>query len=72
MINFSNTETPALSQIATTFNTAFTKNTYPDEKVNIYNHALSKMKEINAENIPASSEEENKIYVVSNEIFRRK
>ena len=38
------TETPALSQIATTFNTALTPKTYPAEKVEIYNQALCKLK----------------------------
>ena len=41
------TETPGVSQVATTFNNALTSNTFPDEKVKIYNQALSKIKELN-------------------------
>ena len=41
------TETPEVSQVATTFNNALTSNTFPDEKVKIYNQALSKIKELN-------------------------
>ena len=37
------TETPAVSQVTTTFNNAFTSNTFPDEKVKINNQALSKI-----------------------------
>ena len=60
------TETPALSQVATTFNTALTTNTYPDEKVKIYNQALSRIKEIKAENVP-TTEVENKNYEINEE-----
>ena len=62
------TETPALSQIATTFNTALTTKTYPDEKVKIYNQALSKLKELKSENTPSTPTVENKNYDVSEEI----
>ena len=41
------TETPGVSQVTTTFNNALTSNTFPDEKVKIYNQALSKIKELN-------------------------
>ena len=61
------TETPALSQIATTFNTALTTKTYPDEKVKIYNQALSKLKELKPENIPTTTTLENKNYEISEE-----
>ena len=59
------TETPALSQIATTFNTALTTKTFPDEKVKIYNQALSKLKELKPENIPTTTTLENKNYEIS-------
>ena len=62
------TETPALSQIATTFNTVLTMKTYPDWKVKIYNQALYKLKEFKSENIPSIPAVENKKYDVSEEI----
>ena len=62
------TETPALSQIASTFNTALTTKTYPDEKVKIYNQALSKIKEMKAENIPPPPTVENNNYEINKEI----
>ena len=63
-----NPYTTVLSQIATTFNTALTTKTYPDEKFKIYNQALSKLKELKSENIPKATPEENKNYDVSEEI----
>ena len=45
-------ETPAVSQLTSTFNNSLTKLTFSDEKVKIYNQGLSKIKELNSENIP--------------------
>jgi hypothetical protein len=44
-------ETPAASQIVSTFNNALTTDKYPDEKVKIYNQALSKIKDLNPANL---------------------
>ena len=63
-------ETPAVSQLTSTLNNALTKNTFSDEKVKIYYQALSKIKEINSENIPdiPVTDLEDKNYEVNDEI----
>ena len=58
-------ETPAASQIVSTFNNALTTDKYPDEKVKIYNQALSKIKDLNPANISAI---ESKNYEEDDEI----
>ena len=58
-------ETPAASQIVSTFNNALTTDKYPDEKVKIYNQALSKIKDLNPTNITAI---ESKNYEEDDEI----
>ena len=58
-------ETPAASQIVSTFNNALTTDKYPDEKVKIYNQALSKIKDLNTANISAI---ESKNYEEDDEI----
>ena len=55
------TETPTASQLTSSFNNALTKNTFSDEKVKIYNQALSRIKDLTTENIPQGIEE-NKNY----------
>ena len=58
-------ETPAASQIVSTFNNALTTDKYPDEKVKIYNQALSKIKDLNPANLSAI---ESKNYEEDDEI----
>ena len=61
------TETPTASQLTSTFNNALTKNTFSDEKVKIYNQALSRIKDLTPENIPPDIGE-SKNYEVNEEI----
>ena len=61
------TETPTASQLTSTFNNALTKNTFSDEKVKIYNQALSRIKDLTPENLPPDSGE-SKNYEVNEEI----
>ena len=58
-------ETPGISQVNSTFNNALTSNTFPDEKVKIYNQALSKIKDVNPANL--AEIEKNNNYEVINE-----
>ena len=61
------TETPTASQLTSTFNNALTKNTFSDEKVKIYNQALSRIKDLTPENLPPDIGE-SKNYEVNEEI----